>query len=739
MMFDTIRKFADSTNFANAIKISIAAGVPYIVCSYLAVPQVGFALAIGAFLAFPSDVPGNIKHKINGVILAATIVAACYLMVNLLHPYPIALYPVLAASLFLLSMISVYGHRANMVSFSGLLSLVIAFAHLQQGWNILLYTAVVFLGGIFYLMISLLFHFLRPRRYTELQIAECVRLTAKYLKLRGDLWDANANRAKIVEKQLILQVKLNDIHQNLRELLIRQQHALKTEHNQKMLLVFISSIEIIELALSTSFDHSKLHEKFQNHPSVLYTYQNLAYSLSSQLKQIAQSVQNSQIYVAKQKLGKNLRRLAAAITDYENAVGKEAAADGVWMLTNMFHYAQHQVDKIRTIEKAFTTGIDKDDLTGKDSDLEKFLTPIKYPWSTLRQNLNLSSSIFRHSLRLTITILAGFIVGSLFPLQNIYWILLTIVVIMRPEYGLTKARVLQRIVGTIAGGLIAFAILGAVDNHIFIGTIAVIAMIFGYAFTNVDYKVSVAFVTMYVVFLYGMLTPDIESVVGFRILDTVIGGGLAFIANYILWPSWEFLNVPAYLKKAIEANRDYLSEISAYYNAKGSVTTSYRLARKNAFVGVGNLMASFQRMSQEPKSKQKQISELYELAVLNHTVLSSAASLGTYIQSHMTTSASKAFNDVVDAIIHNLNNAVMLLNLDGIDNVEHVVNQNDLAMRFAELKEVKSRELRNRHLSNDQEYELRMQEVHLVLEQLVWLSGLSEKIVAAARQLKVVK
>jgi hypothetical protein len=62
-------------------------------------------------------------------------------------------------------------------------------------------------------------------------------------------------------------------------------------------------------------------------------------------------------------------------------------------------------------------------------------------------------------------------------------------------------------------------------------------------------------------------------------------------------------------------------------------------------------MASFQRMLQEPKSKQSKLAQVYKLTVLNHTLLSSAASLGTYIQSHKTSEASEAFNAVFDKVI----------------------------------------------------------------------------------------
>ena len=189
-------------------------------------------------------------------------------------------------------MISVYGQRANMVSFSGLLAISLATGHLHKGMDILAYSGLILAGGIIYTLISLLFNYLSPHRYTELQIAECLRLTAKYMKLRGDLWNADADRSSIVEKQLNLQVEINTTHENLREILIRNRtNAGNSNRSRRMLLVFISLMEVLELALSTSFDHSKLHEKFSSHTKVLDTYQTLAYNLASTLKRISKSIE----------------------------------------------------------------------------------------------------------------------------------------------------------------------------------------------------------------------------------------------------------------------------------------------------------------------------------------------------------------------------------------------------------------------------------------------------------------
>ncbi|RZJ25730.1 MAG: FUSC family protein, partial [Flavobacterium sp.] len=329
-------------------------------------------------------------------------------------------------------------------------------------------------------------------------------------------------------------------------------------------------------------------------------------------------------------------------------------------------------------------------------------------------------------------ILVGFVVGKILPLQNVYWILLTIVVIMRPGFGLTKARSYQRIIGTIAGGLLAFAIISVVHNTYAIGTFAIIAMILGYSFTSTNYKIGATFVTMYVVFAFALRTPHIQDLVQYRILDTLVGAALAFAANYFLWPTWEFLSVPVHTEKAIRANRDYLKEISILYNKKGEIPVSYRLARKEAFIEIGNLMASFQRMEQEPKSKQKQLPQVYKLAVMNHTLLSSLASLGTFIQSYKTTKASAAFNVIVDTAILNLEDAVALLN--GSEPAKR--DKQDLNLRFTELRSIRAQELSQSKRIDEPTFNLKMQEAQLVIEQLVWLTNLTENILKGVRSLK---
>ncbi|HSD08208.1 FUSC family membrane protein [Flavobacterium sp.] len=725
-MIDRIRKFSDTPSFTNAIKATLSTVIPVLLFAFLGKFEIGYTIALGALCTYYSDVPSRLNDKFKGVLATIFIIATTNLLFNIIYPYPWIFYPFLTLLIFFLSMLTVYGKRGIMTSFATLLAISLAFAHLKAGWEMLEQSALLFVGGLFYLAISLAFTYINPYRYVELQIAECIRLTAKYLKLRANLWNLDADRQAIIEKQLLLQVQVNEIHQNIREVLIGN-YSGSTRENRRLLIAFLSLLEIQELSLSTSFDHDKLHKKFKDHPQVLLTYQNQAYDLSSSLRELAKRVKNQKRKKTKDILAIDLNLFEQVINEYSNTLGHIEASEGVFMLKTMFDYAEKQIEKIKIIQKAFSFNVTPAQMRGKDKDLDKFLTPQKYPLRTLIENLSFSSIFFRHAVRLTTTILLGLIIGHLLPFHNGYWIMLTIVVIMRPGYGLTKSRLSQRIFGTVLGGTIAFGILYFEHNIYILGLLTIICRLMGFSFSPINYKVAATFVTMYVVFLYGILTPNLENVFQYRIIDTIVGGILAFSATHFLWPSWEFFKTPIYIRNAIKANRRYLKEISMFYNQKGEVTMAYRLARKNAFIEVGNLMSSFQRMVQEPKSKQKNIQQIYRLTELNHTLLSSIASLGTYIQSHKTTSASKSFNVVIDAAIQNLENAIKVLNEEEISTTEHT-SQNDLAVRFRELRNIRVAELKEGVSIDDKAFQVKMQEAQLVIEQLMWLINLSKNI-----------
>lgn len=737
-MLHKLIHFTKSTYFSNAIKITLASVIPVFVFSNLGSLNIGLTIAIGAFLTYPSDIPSNFKNKFQGILGSCIIISGVNLLINILAPIPYLLYPVLSFLIFFLSMISVFGQRASMISFSALLSTAITFSSLNTGVAIYYYAGLLFLGGIFYLLISMLFYFINPYRYTELQIASCMKLTSNYLKFRGDLWNVDADRKSIIKQQLALQVELNTIYQNIRKLISGNQNKSTTsDENRKTLIVFISLVEILELGLSTAFDHKTFHLNFDSHPKLLLTYQNIAYQLANTLDQIAESLIHQDKYITSHSLLKDLNNFNESIENYKNILNIEVL-EGTIMLTTMLEYAQKQVEKITVIENALDIKTLNEAWKTKDKNLNKILITNYYSISTLLENCSFNSTIFRHSLRLTVSILLAFVTAYFFPIQNINIILLTIVVILRPGFGLTKKRSFQRTIGTLIGAAIAYVMIILDPNVIFKSIATVLLMILGFSFSQINFKISAIFITIYIILVFSLFQPNILNLIEFRIIDTLIGVFITLIANFFFWPSWEFLKTPIYVEKSIKANRDYIQEIASIYNTKENANFSYRVARKNAFIEIGNLMASYQRMSEEPLSKQKSVPEVFQLAMLNHTLLSSSASMGTYIQSHTTTAASEVFNTAIQLILNNLDQAILLLkekNNIPINGISH----DELEKSVTDLINIKSYELKLQKKTNKKEISLKTQEAQLITEQLIWLTNISKNIFNTTKTLMATK
>ena len=90
-------------------------------------------------------------------------------------------------------------------------------------------------------------------------------------------------------------------------------------------------------------------------------------------------------------------------------------------------------------------------LSGQDSEIPTVSDPSSKPLhvSLLLENLNLRSNNFRYAIRLTLAMVIGYAVSLFFAVSHAYWVLLTIVTILKPVYNVTRRRNIQRVMGTL--------------------------------------------------------------------------------------------------------------------------------------------------------------------------------------------------------------------------------------------------------------------------------------------------
>ncbi len=729
-LYQEIFQFLKSTDLSKGFIVALAIAIPIVVGVSLGAFEIGLALSLGALLSSPSDISGSFRHKKNGILLSALIAVIASLMGGYMAFDSWLLLPVLGIAIFGISYLSVYGFRASLVSFSGLFAIVLSFANISNVLEIYERAFFIGFGGLWYLLLALVRQRINPRQQTEQYLSQSLELSGQYLETRAKLLDQKANREELQLNLLKIQGDLNEKHEMLRDILISSRKSSgNSNYERKRLLIFIQLVDVLELAMANPVNYEKMDQCFLKYKEQVEKIQHLIFAMATRLKLISAAILKQKRFTKNESLEASLKAIKKSL-ESDKLDAETQIDEGSLMLQNLFNYQEKQVQKIQKIERLLGDP-DIGSLSFlKKAEAARFITTQEYDPKILLENFNFTSPIFKHSLRIALVVMSGYSLGAYFSLQNSYWILLTIIVIMRPNYGLTKSRSKQRTFGTLIGAAIAVGIVLITQNLVVYGILAFFSLILAFAMLQKNFKTSATFVTLSVVFIYALLKPNVLDVIQFRVVDTIIGAGLATLGNLLLWPSWEFFGIKSVISESIKANKEYLGEIARYYEKKGNLLTSYKLSRKQAFLASGNLNAAFQRMTQEPKSKQKNLDKVYELVVLNHTFLSSLASMGTYIQNHPTTQASAHFKTFVESIDQNLERAIGLLDDQELEKLSEGSKQVE-AQKFFDLKHLEltriSEILDPYDRSNSKTVE-ELQELQLIIEQLKWLMDISNKL-----------
>lgn len=701
--------------------VGIAVTLPILLGLQFGHFEIGLALCIGAFWSSPSDVTGSFRHKKIGILSSAALVTVVGFIGGYLHYETWLSLPVLGILSFGIAFISIYGFRASLISFSGLLALALSFAHDSEELEIYQYALLVGVGGLWYLLLAKVWYRINPKAETEELLSKTYSLTAEFINTRGELIEPHEGRERLLSKLLKLQSELTENHESLREILIvSKKKSGWSSYEDQRLLVFVQLVEMMEAAIANPVNYETMDVLFNDHPQYIKLFQRLIFKMSHQLRLVSEAGND------KTKLPKHdeLRQCFEDVR-LEIASLRETENSDFVIFQNWFEYQEKQLKKLKRINWLLgdPNPMEMDVIDRKAA--KRFVAAQDYDPQLLVRNFNFRASIFRHSLRLAVTVMVGYALGSLLPFQNPYWILLTIIVIMRPSYGLTKNRAKDRLIGTLIGGAIAYALVFLIQDLYVYGALGVASLVIALALIQKNARAAAIFITLSVVFVYAIISPDVLTVIKFRILDTLVGAGLSIVAILWLWPTWESVEIKESIKKSVKTNKEFLREISEFYQKKGKIPVSYGLARKEAFLETSNLNSAFQRMAQEPKSKQIEMDKNYEMVVLNHTFLASLASLSTYIQQHKTTEASKPFKITTEIIGRNLELTLNCLSNNRCDATKAI---KESEARFDEQVALFDSKENWNLTSNDQQTYRDLQEAQLVVEQLQWLFSISCKM-----------
>ncbi|QDK38012.1 FUSC family protein [Bdellovibrio sp. NC01] len=183
--------------------------------------------------------------------------------------------------------------------------------------------------------------------------------------------------------------------------------------------------------------------------------------------------------------------------------------------------------------------------------------------ATLRANLTFKSPGFRHAVRLSLCIAIGEILSKSLNLHRAYWVPMTIAIVLKPDYAATFNRGMLRVLGTLAGLVIATVLF-----HIFPETQTaefILIVLFTFLMRwvgSANYGIFAMCVGALVVVLIALTGVSPKEVIWARGLNTFMGGAIALIV-YLLWPTSEKLQLSEVIARMLETYLEYFKAVVA--------------------------------------------------------------------------------------------------------------------------------------------------------------------------------
>jgi uncharacterized membrane protein YccC len=265
------------------------------------------------------------------------------------------------------------------------------------------------------------------------------------------------------------------------------------------------------------------------------------------------------------------------------------------------------------------------------------------------------------------------VASEVLPLSRSYWVVLTVVIILKPDYGSVFARAVQRGIGTVVGAVLGAAILAVVPyGPWLLLPFGVLAALLPYAKAR-NFGLVATFLTPLVVLLIDLLDVAGWRLAEVRLLDTLLASLIVLLVGYAPWPSAWQAHLPGQFAESVRSVCAYADEALAVTPAARIAATGTAQApgrapgeapglrsrlRRGAYRSLSNLRAEFQRMMSEPTPVSRRATAWWPAVValeeVMDTVTATVVAIGrgapvpSAVSVHALTGALRAVADAIE-------------------------------------------------------------------------------------------
>ncbi|MEW9900673.1 FUSC family membrane protein [Chitinivorax sp. PXF-14] len=622
------RVFIFSHYFHTGLRVATGViGLTALVFRYTDLPT-AMTVCIGALCTSQMDLPSPIRHKFNEMLASVLLCTLVTLLISLSSPYRALLYPLLVLVSFLASMMVVYGKKSLPLQFAALFVMTLSMVNVLSPMQALGHSALFCAGGLAYLGYAMAVSWCLRFRTKQQILAEALFELGRYIELKAACYDPRIDLKQQFTLLVRQQVILADKQQASRDLLLR---GVPDERDRRRVQVHFGMLDLYELVLSTHADYALLRRHAEGAPA-LTLMRSLVEKAAQDIEAIAYDVTRQRASAPRVNYTAELAALDRELTQWAQSSGPDGKAALV-VLRTAANKLREVIEMIERLHRA-TAAVTGPPPTLPGADMTPFLTQQRYEIGLMLSHLRRDSPIFRFSLRVAMAVAVGLAVASTLPyMAHGYWILLTIVIVLKPSFSMTKRRRGDRLIGTAIGCALTAVILHLVHAPAVLLALLYLTTAAAPAFLQIKYRYTAIAASMQILLQTSLLLPAGSHVIGERLIDTAIGTAIATIFSFVL-PSWEYRALPQLVRKVLEANRRYLDASSELLRGRMGNDLAYRLCRKRFMDDLANLGAALSRMLDEPEDKQRAADELNQFIVQNYLVVTHVAALRLLLRRH---------------------------------------------------------------------------------------------------------
>ena len=620
--------------FRYSVRVFIALTGSMALCWYQDEMTLLIPLFLGIIASALAETDDSWQGRLNALAVTLVCFSIAALSVELLFPYPWIFAIALALATFGLTMLGALGERYGAIASATLILSVYTMIGVDQRggavsdfWHEPL---LLVAGAAWYGALSVLWQALFSNQPVQQSLARLFRELGRYLKLKSSLFepirqlDVEARRLELAQQNGRVVAALNAAKEII---LHRVGNGRPGSKVSRYLKLYFLAQDIHERASSSHYPYNALAEAFF-HSDVLFRCQRLLRQQGKACQTLAESIQLRQPFIYDDSFAEALGDLNASLEHLR------IQSNPAWR--GLLRSLRALAANLSTLDRLLSDASNPDSLAdAADSNLlDRAPRNLKEMWTRLRTQMTPTSLLFRHALRLSLALTVGYGMLHAIHASQGYWIILTTLFVCQPNYGATRRKLGQRIIGTAIGLTVAWALFDLFPSPLVQSMFAIAAGLVFFINRTTRYTLATAAITLMVLFCfnqvgdgYGLFLP--------RLFDTLLGSLIAGLAVFLFLPDWQGRRLNKVLANTLTCNSIYLRQIMQQYAAGKSDDLAYRLARRNAHNADAALSTTLANMLMEPGHFRKEADVGFRFLVLSHTLLSYLSGLGAHRETQL--------------------------------------------------------------------------------------------------------